>query len=210
MAAMVSTPTIESISPGDYVPTADERIVLRGQSWTAFQTLLALRGDRARPRMAYLDGAVELMGTSRGHEGVKGKVGPIVQQYCLERGILLTSYGNWLLDDASEEAGAEPDDCYVFGAEPLAKDRPDLVIEVVWTRGGLDKLEIYRRLEIGEVWFWKRDAISVHVLVGGQYEPRMRSAWLPDLDLDLVCRLVPIDPLNEAVRQLREALRSTR
>jgi len=118
---MVSTPTTGSISPGDYVPTADERIVLRGQSWTAFQALLALRGDRAGPRMAYLDGEVELMGTSRGHEGVKGKIGPLVQQYCFERGISLTSYGNWLLDDASEEAGAEPDDCYVFGAEPLAK-----------------------------------------------------------------------------------------
>jgi len=210
MAAMVSTPTTGSISPGDYVPTADERIVLRGQSWTAFQTLLALRGDRARPRMAYLDGEVELMGTSRGHEGVKGKIGPIVQQYCFERGILLTSYGNWLLDDASEEAGAEPDDCYVFGAEPLAKGCPDLVIEVVWTRGGLDKLEIYRRLGIGEVWFWKRDEISVHVLVEGQYETRTCSACLPELDLDLVCRLVAVDPLNEAIRQLREALDANR
>lgn len=146
--------------------------MLRGQSWTAFQTLLALRGDRARPRMAYLDGEVELMGTSRGHEGVKGKIGSIAQQYCFEREVPLTSYGNWLLDDASEQAGAEPDDCYVSGTEPLAKRCPDLVIEVVWTRGGLDKLEIYRRLGIGEVWFWKRDAISVHVLADGRYEPR--------------------------------------
>jgi len=104
----------------------------------------------------------------------------------------------------------EPDDCYVFGAEPLAKGCPDLVIEVVWTRDGLDKLEIYRRLGIGEVWFWKRDEISVHVLVEGQYETRTRSACLPALDLDLVCRLVAVDPLNEAVRQLREALDANR
>jgi Uma2 family endonuclease len=210
MAAMVSTPTTGSLSPGDYVPTADERIVLRGQSWTAFRSLLALRGDRARPRMAYLDGEVELMGTSRGHEGVKGKIGPIVQQYCFERGIPLTSYGNWLLDDASEKAGAEPDDCYVFGAEPLAKGCPDLVIEVVWTRGGLDKLESYRRLGLAEVWFWTHDELSVHVLVEGQYETRSRSACLPELDLDLVCRLVAVDPLNEAIRQLREAVDAKR
>jgi len=65
---------------------------------------------------------------------------------------------------------------------------PDLIIEVVWTRGGLDKLEIYRRLGIAEVWSWKRDEISVHVLVEGQYETRTRSAFLPELDLDLVCR----------------------
>ncbi len=201
---------IESTLPGDYVPKAGERIVLRGQSWTAFQTLLALRGDRARPRMAYLDGEVELMGTSREHEGVKGKIGPIIQQFCFERGIPITSYGNWLLEHPAERAGVEPDDCYVFGVEPRTRSRPDLVIEVVWTSGGLDKLEIYRRLGIREVWFWKRGAISVHVLHDGQYETRARSACLPDLDPALVCRLVHVDPLNEAVRQLREALRSTR
>jgi Uma2 family endonuclease len=210
MAAMVSTPTTESISPGDYVPMADERIVLRGLSWAAFETLLAFRGDRARPRMAYLDGAVELMGTSRGHERVKSKVGRIVEHDCLDRGILLTPYGNWLVQAAPKEAGVEPDECYIFGATPEAQDRPDLVIEVVWTSGGLDKLEIYRRLGVGEVWFWKRDAISVHVLVDGRYQPRAHSVCLPELDLELVCRLVSVDPLNEAIRQLREALGSTR
>lgn len=207
---MVSIPPTESIAPGDYVPTADERIVLRGLSWAAFQSLLALRGDRSRPRMAYLDGAVELMGTSRGHEDVNGKVSRIVEAYCLDRGILLTPYGNWLLDDESEDAGAEPDECYVFGPEPKGKDRPDLVIEVDWTRGGVNKLEIYRRLGIGEVWFWRRGAMAVHVLVDGQYQPRTRSVVLPDLDLDLVCRLVVVDPLNEAIRQLREALAAAR
>jgi Uma2 family endonuclease len=206
MVAMVSTPTTRSISLGGYVLAADERIVLRGQSWALFQTLLALRGDNAVPRMAYLDGAVELMGTSRGHEGVKKKIAPLVEAYCLDREIPITGYGNWLLDDASEEAGAEADECYVFGAAPEAKGRPDLAIEVTWTSGGIDKLEIYRRLGIGEVWFWQHDAIAVYVLVEGRYLPRPRSACLPALNLELLCRLVAVDPLNEAVRQLRAAL----
>jgi hypothetical protein len=30
------------------------------------------------------------------------------------------------------------------------------------------------------------------------------------IDLDLVCRLVAVDPLNEALRQLREALDANR
>lgn len=204
MAAMVSAP---DIPPGDYVPTADERVVLHGLGWTGFRTLLSLRGDRGRPRIAYLDGTVELVMPSRGHENVKSKVGRLVEQYCLDRDLLLTPYGSWLLEDESLEAGAEPDECYIFGPDPKAKERPDLVIEVQWTRGGIDKREIYRRLGIHEAWFWKRDVLSVHVLTGGAYVERPRSTWLPQLDLALICRLAEIDPLNEAVRQLREALR---
>jgi len=38
--------------------------------------------------------------------------------------------------------------------------------EVVWTSGGIDKLEIYRRLGVGEVWRWKDSRIEIHVLQG--------------------------------------------
>ncbi|MEG4506483.1 Uma2 family endonuclease [Microcoleus sp. F6_B4] len=32
---------------------------------------------------------------------------------------------------------------------------PDLAIEVVFTSGGIDKLQLYKRLGIPEVWFWE-------------------------------------------------------
>ncbi len=188
---------------------ADERIVLRGVSWAGFQSLLALRGDRRRPKIAYLDGAVELMGPSRNHEGIKSSIGCLIEAFCSEHGVAWSPYGSWLLDDESEDAGVEPDECYVFGAEPLRKPVPDLAIEVVWTSGGIDKLEIYRRLGISEVWFWKQEVISVYVLDGPRYNARPRSAWLPQLDLELVCRLASVTPVSEAVAQLRAAVRAS-
>jgi hypothetical protein len=48
------------------------------------------------------------------------------------------------------------------------------VIEVVWTSGGLGKLEIYRRLGVGEFWQWKRGRIQVHLLVAGVQHRRTR------------------------------------
>jgi hypothetical protein len=55
-------------------------------------------------------------------------------------------------------------------------------IDVVWTSGGLNKLEIYRRLGVGEVWVWERDVgITVHLLQEGHYAESPRSALLPDL-----------------------------
>ena len=35
------------------------------------------------------------------------------------------------------------------------KSRPDLVIEVVFSSGGIRKLEAYKRLKIAEVWCWE-------------------------------------------------------
>ncbi len=158
--------------------------------------------------MAYLDGAVELMTTSRDHEGIKGVLGHLVAAYCDERGQPWSTFGNWTLDDESEDAGAEPDECFIFGPTPERKDRPDLVIEVVWTSGGINKLEIYRRLGIREAWFWKAGAISVHHLTAAGYEQLAESRVVPGIDLAMLCELVAVTPTSEATAQLRARLRS--
>jgi hypothetical protein len=31
---------------------------------------------------------------------------------------------------------------------------------VIWTSGGIDKLEVYRRLRVREVWIWKSGRIE--------------------------------------------------
>jgi Uma2 family endonuclease len=195
-------------SLGDLVPMANQRVVLDGVDWDEYEALLALRGGHSQPKLAYLDGVVELMSTSREHEGLKSVIGCLVEAFCFERDIDFSPYGNWTLKAKLARAGVEPDECYVFGARPQEKGCPDLAIEVVWTRGGIDKLEAYRRLGVGEVWFWDEDEVSVHVLGRGGYERSPRSACLPALDLALVCRLARVEPASAAVKQLRAMLRS--
>jgi hypothetical protein len=82
------------------------------------------------------------------------------------------------------------------------------VIEVIWTSGSIDKLEIYRRLKVGEVWSWKDNALSVHVLSAGRYHPAERSALLPGLDLGLLCKFLDRRSATEAMRDFRDALRA--
>ncbi len=162
MIAMVSSvPT--NIPAGEYVPMADKRIAMNGIGWSGYQALLALRGENAGPRITYLDGNVDLMGASFSHERIKCMIACAVVQFCYVRKIVLNSIGSWHLEDKTEDAGAEPDQCYAFGPEPEAKTRPDLAIEVVWTSGGLNKLEVYRRLGVPEVWYWRDGKITVHV-----------------------------------------------
>ena len=96
---------------------------------------------------------------------------------------------------------------YIVGPDQ-DKERPDLAIEVIWTSGSIDKLEIYRRLKVGEVWFWKDGVLSVHVLSQGRYQRAERSALLPALDLALLCSFLDRRSATEAMRDFRDALRT--
>src|SRR5262245_22136591 len=138
------------VPAGERVGTADQRLVRYGVPWSHFEVELALRGDRSSPRMAYLQGALEIMSPSKAHERIKSYIGMLVEAYALEAGLDLSPYGGWTLKNAPAEAGLEPDECYIVGSDQ-DKPAPDLAIEVVWTSGGINKLEIYRRLGVQEV-----------------------------------------------------------
>jgi Uma2 family endonuclease len=90
---------------------------------------------------------------------------------------------------------------------PGRPTNPDLAIEVVWTSGGIDKLDVYRGLGVGEVWIWREGAIEVYVLAGDAYERRARSEALPDIDLSLLAAHIDAEHQTEAVRTYRLALR---
>lgn len=200
MVSRVATP------PGEQVPTADQRLVTFGVPWTHYEAQLALRGESPVPRIAYLEGALELMSPSKEHERIKSYIGCLIEAYALERGIDLSPYGAWTLKSPPKQSGLEPDECYLVGDQ--SKDTPDLAIEVVWTSGGIDKLEIYRRLGVGEVWVWKNARIEVYVLREQRYQIAGTSGLFPDLDIELLTSLLDHPTALQAVKALREALRS--
>ena len=86
---------------------------------------------------------------------------------------------------------------------------PDIVIEVIWTSGGLDKLAIYRGLGVPEVWFWQDGGLCFYILGAGGYTANARSTRLPDLDPELFTRCMA-EPSTQtaAVRAYRQALRA--
>ena len=187
------------IPPGEIVATADHRVILSGVPWSQYEAMLAFRGDRSVPRMTYADGELELMSPSQSHESVKGRIGRLVEAYCLHEGIEFEAVGSWTLKRPERLRGAEPDECYMFG--DLGKDRPDLAIEVIWTSGGLDKLDIYNALDVPEVWIWRHEQINVYLLEGEAYAPAPRSSLLPDLDLEALLSCLDADSTSAAIRQ---------
>jgi Uma2 family endonuclease len=194
----------DSATEGERAATADHRVYMHGLSWDDFERFLALRGEKG-PRVTYLEGTLELMSPSFGHDRISRSLAHIVEEYFERLGIEYMSVGSWLLKHAPTEVGLEPDECFVL--HDMTKDKPDLAIEVVWTSGGLGKLEVYRRLGIHEVWFWMHDKITFHVLVGDHYEERQASELVPTFDRQLAYELLEIPSTSGLRRALRERLR---
>jgi Uma2 family endonuclease len=191
---------------------ADQHLIMFNVPWSRYEAQLALRGEHSVPRVSYLDGAMELMSPSYTHERVNSNIGRLVEAFLRESGIEYQPVGSWTLKSEAMAAGAEPDECYVFGdvAPEPEPERPDLAIEVVRTHGGLNKLEIYRRLGVTEVWFWRKGTITVHVLRGERYEQAPRSQHLPELDLPLLTTFLDRAPVSRAIREYVQALRAKR
>jgi Uma2 family endonuclease len=188
----------------DDSPVEDHIVFLSGISWEEYEQLLEMRGDHSAPRIAYLEGDVEIMSPSQTHEGIKSVIGRLVEVYCLESDIPFSTYGSWTLQAKDRSRGAEPDECYVFGTE--VAERPHLTIEVVWTSGRIDKLDIYRKLGVREVWYWRKGRIQPYCLRGERYVPVDRSEVLPGLDLTLLTSFIDQPTTFAAIRGYRQAL----
>ena len=80
--------------------TSDQVVVLYDIPWATYEALLAARGDRAGVRMAYLQGALELMSPSQDHEGIKKLIARLLEAYAEERGLTLEGFGSMTLKES--------------------------------------------------------------------------------------------------------------
>jgi Uma2 family endonuclease len=196
--ARATEPPPPQLAPGE------QRLILSGVTWEQYETLRATLDDFPGLRMTYLEGELEIMSPSIDHEGIKTTLARLLEIYALERDLPLNGYGSTTFRKRARERGLEPDECYCLGR---IKEVPDIAIEVALSSGGIDKLEVYRGLDVPEVWIWKEGRLSLHRLEGERYRPVARSRFLPDLDLEQLVGFVGSDDQTAAVRAYRNALR---
>ncbi|MDJ0574979.1 MAG: Uma2 family endonuclease [Xenococcaceae cyanobacterium MO_234.B1] len=182
----------------------EERFITSGVSWEAYKTLLESLGNSSSYRLAYLSGTLEIMSPSRSHELDKENIGRLLEAYLEENRIRFWGLGSTTFRKEDQQAGKEPDKCYCIGTD---KDIPDLAIEVIYTSGGVDTLEIYRRLGVGEVWLWQNKQFQIYCLQDNSYQQKPQSQLLPDLNLALLAQYVTISDPLEAIIEWRKQVR---
>ncbi len=193
----------EAVGPRE----TDQLVSLNGLSWNQYVALNKAVGDRPGLRMTFLDGVLEIMSPSNVHEHRKKLMARLIEAYADESDLPLIALGSTTYRKKPKRAGAEPDECYHLGFE---KEYPDLAIEVVHTSGGIDKLEVFKRLGVREVWFFVDPEIQVFRLGPSGYSRRDRSEVLRGIDLGDLSRLVANTPPSDqykAVRRYRLSLR---
>jgi Uma2 family endonuclease len=175
----------------------ESRQMISGVSWEGYEAFLEDQDDRSDRRVVYLDGVLEIVSPSRRHESRKSIIGSLLEDYLKEKRIRYFPLGSTTFRDQLQRGGIEPDESYCFVTE---KAFPDLAIEVIVTSGGVAKLEVYQRLGVKEVWFFKDDHFEVHSLSHHGYKLVEASQLLPNLDLHCLaeCVVAP-DPLDAAI-----------
>lgn len=181
----------------------EEKYITSGVTWQAYESLLSALGNSSGYRVAYLLETLEIMSPSRSHELDKKAIARLLEAYLEEKRIRFWGLGSTTLKNKDKQAGKEPDECYCISTD---KEIPDLAIEVVYTSGDVDTLEIYQRLSVREVWIWQNSQLQVYCLNGDSYQQQSASKLLPDLDLTLLAQHIVIkDPLD-AIVQWRKAI----
>ena len=103
-----------------------------------------------------------------------------------------------------------PTDCVHLAVTGLLEEMPDIALEVVFTHGGLDKLNVYVGLGVPEVWFYEDGAFRLYALDAQQYRLVERSQFIPDLDFDVLARFVAMDDQHEGAKAYRDELRGSK
>ena len=183
----------------------EERRIISGVSWEQYEVLLSELGDSSWYRVTYLDGVLELMAPSRRHERNKTIIGSLLEAYFQETRTRYFPLGSTTFRKEKKKGGTEPDESYCIDTD---KEFPDLAIEVVVTSGGVDKLEVYRRLGVREVWFFKNKQFEVYHLRAEAYQQIAKSEILPDLDLVMLAEYATASDPLEAALEFREKIRS--
>jgi Uma2 family endonuclease len=181
----------------------DEPILIDELSWRDFKLVEQLL-SRPGVRLSFLDGVLEIRRMpGEKHETIKERIGSLLDLYLLQMGIDYQPTGSMTLESPSGLVKREADKSYKLGAN---RERPDLVVEVVVTSGGINKLEAYKRLQIPEVWFWENGVLRLYSLGDDGYMEVDRSFVLPDLDIVLLARCINIENHLQAMREFRQAI----
>jgi Uma2 family endonuclease len=184
MVTTTSTPVEQQTTP-------ENRVILKGVSWSTFKALLADVGDDRAWRIAYDGGVLEIRMPHLEHEVPKGLIESFIEATADELEIEVMKAGSLTLEREDLTRAVEPDTCFYIQNEASVRGKrdinlpedlpPDLAIESDYTNSSVNKNSIYAALGVPELWRYRRESLQVYHLVEGKYEMCDRSLAFPFL-----------------------------
>src|SRR5947209_10864271 len=140
-------------------PSTD-RVILRNISWETYERLLKDLENSSSPRLAYVEGVLEIMSPHLEHEGANNALATIVEITLEELDLDFENAGSTTFMREDLERGFEPDSCfYIQNVDRIRGKKkidmhmdpaPDLLIEIDLTHDSLSKFALYAALKVPE------------------------------------------------------------
>jgi Uma2 family endonuclease len=193
MTVATESPPTQS-STAQTKPSDDRLITLKGD-WAHFKLIQQGCEQNSGTQLFYFDGTIEILMPGRSHAMFSHMIGFFVTCFLAYQGGRFFPFG--AADQFIEGiAASQPDQSYCIGS---VKPIPDLSIEVVFTSGGLDKLQRYQAIGVPEVWFWEDGTLRLYHLRVDGYERIEQSELegLRTLDLSILKRHIMMAETNQ-------------
>lgn len=191
-------------------------VLLENVNWQTFEKILTQLGDHRAARLAYDRGILEIMAPLPEHEYYKEAIGVLVQDLADVLDVDYETLGSTTWKRQDLLAGVEPDNCFYFQHEleirgklnfDLTQDPPpDLVLEIDITSKSLDRMPIYARLGVPEIWRYDKGQIKIYQLQGEAYAETDMSLAFPTIRVQ---QIIPFIQQHQAAgkKAMRRAFR---
>ncbi len=157
-------------------------------SWLSYRQILQALGENNRAHLFYDRGTLEITMPLEEHEFYRELIGRFIYFLVSELGLKIKSLGSTTLAREDLERGAEPDNAYYIQnqAKVLGKrinltedPPPDLVVEVDITHTDINKLALYARLGVPELWRFNGQIWRIYRLKKEVYQEEEFSPTFP-------------------------------
>ncbi len=166
----------------------EKRVVFNHLSWLSYRQILQALGENNRAHLFYDRGTLEITMPLEEHEFYRELIGLFIRILVVELGLKIKSMGSTTLAREDLERGAEPDNAYYIQnqAKVLGKrinltqdPPPDLVVEVDITHTDINKLALYARLGVPELWRFNGQIWRIYRLEKEGYQEEEFSPTFP-------------------------------
>lgn len=194
---------------------AGKSALLENVDWQTFETILTELGDHRAARLAYDRGILEIMAPLPEHEYYKEAIGVLVQDLADELDLDYETLGSTTWKRPDLLAGVEPDNCFYFQHESAIRGKltfdltqdppPDLALEIDMTSKSLNRMPIYARLGVPEIWRYD-NGIKIYQLQGEVYVETSVSLAFPTFPIQ---KIIPFIQQHQAAgkKAMRRAFR---
>lgn len=185
---------------------AGQSILLENVTWETFETLLFELGNSRAAAIAYDRGIIEIMAPLPEHEYYKEAIADLIKDLADVLEIDYETFGSTTWKRPDLLMGVEPDNCFYLQNEQLIRGKlefdllqdppPDLVLEVDITNKSLNRLPIYARLGVPEIWRYEQGQLKIYQLQNNVYVETSNSLAFGRFPIE---QIIPFLQSNKAL-----------